>query len=462
MNAARAPSKPCAIKPLKLSPALGGALAFLGLNRALPLLHGSQGCTAFALVLAVRHFREAIPLQTTAMSEINAILGGTDNLEQAIDTIFKRAAPAVIGICSTALTETRDDDIAGDLKLIRGRHPEWGDLAVVYAKTPDFLGSLEQGWAAAVEAIVEALVPPLAGPRRSGSVNVLAGSHLTPGDVEALREMIEAFGLTPIILPDLSGSLDGHVPDDHVPTTLGGTDAEAIARMGQSVLTLAVGEQMRDAAAALERKCGVPFQVFGRLTGLAACDRFVAKLMAISGATAPEWVRRQRSRLVDAMLDSHASVTNRQVAVAGEPDMIRAVAGFLGDLGVHTAVAVTPTVAPDLAAVVGGRLIVGDLDDLETALGEAEAGDVDLIIANSHGEEIARSCGVPLYRAGFPIFDRLGAGHRVTVGYEGSRELLFALANLFIEYGHHQRAAGLAPSANPIGGAREHAPASSH
>ena len=61
----------CTTNPLKLSPALGGSLAFLGIDRCLPLLHGSQGCTAFALVLMVRHFREAIPLQTTAMSEIS-------------------------------------------------------------------------------------------------------------------------------------------------------------------------------------------------------------------------------------------------------------------------------------------------------------------------------------------------------------------------------------------------------
>ena len=61
----------CTTNPLKLSPALGGSLAFLGIDRCLPLLHGSQGCTAFALVLMVRHFREAIPLQTTAMSELS-------------------------------------------------------------------------------------------------------------------------------------------------------------------------------------------------------------------------------------------------------------------------------------------------------------------------------------------------------------------------------------------------------
>jgi len=46
----------------------------MGVDAAMPLLHGSQGCTSFGLVLFVRHFRETIPLQTTAMSEVNTVL----------------------------------------------------------------------------------------------------------------------------------------------------------------------------------------------------------------------------------------------------------------------------------------------------------------------------------------------------------------------------------------------------
>jgi len=47
-----------------------------GVANCMPVLHGSQGCTSFGLVLLVRHFREAIPLQTTAMSEVATVLGG--------------------------------------------------------------------------------------------------------------------------------------------------------------------------------------------------------------------------------------------------------------------------------------------------------------------------------------------------------------------------------------------------
>ena len=99
--------KACAVNPLKMSQPIGGALAFMGLRGAMPLLHGSQGCTSFGLVLFVRHFKEAIPLQTTAMSEVATVLGGLDNVEQAVLNIYNRAKPELIGICSTGVTETK-------------------------------------------------------------------------------------------------------------------------------------------------------------------------------------------------------------------------------------------------------------------------------------------------------------------------------------------------------------------
>ena len=105
------PDKSLSINPLKMSQPLGAALAFLGLNKMMPLFHGSQGCTAFAKVVLVRHFRESIPLSTTAMTEISTILGGEDNVEQAILTIIEKYNPEVIGLLTTGLTETRGDDM---------------------------------------------------------------------------------------------------------------------------------------------------------------------------------------------------------------------------------------------------------------------------------------------------------------------------------------------------------------
>lgn len=155
------PNKSVAVNPLKQSQALGASLAFLGLKGMIPLFHGSQGCTAFAKVVLVRHFREAIPLATTAMTEVTTILGGEDNIEQAILTLVEKSSPEIIGLCSTGLTETRGDDIERFLKDIRDRHPEISHLPIVFAPTPDFKGALQDGFAAAVESIVQEIPNPV-------------------------------------------------------------------------------------------------------------------------------------------------------------------------------------------------------------------------------------------------------------------------------------------------------------
>jgi len=133
--------KYCTVNPLKMSPSIGAALAFLGVDNSMPLLHGSQGCTSFGLVLFVRHFREAIPMQTTAMSEVATVLGGFDNLEQALVNIAGRTKPALIGICTTGISEIKGDDLGGFLKLIRSSHPELDEIALVNVSTPDFQGA---------------------------------------------------------------------------------------------------------------------------------------------------------------------------------------------------------------------------------------------------------------------------------------------------------------------------------
>ncbi|MBK8176349.1 MAG: nitrogenase iron-molybdenum cofactor biosynthesis protein NifN [Rhodospirillales bacterium] len=422
-------TKACAVNPLKVSPALGGAMAFLGVDGSLPLFHGSQGCTAFALVLMVRHFHEAIPLQTTAMSELTTILGGADNVEAAIGNIRERNQPKLIGILSTALTETRGEDIGAELKAMRERHPEWHDLDLVYASTPDYGGSLEEGWGASVKAMIETLVPEERGPRTLRQVNVLAGSHLTPADAEEIREIIESFGLSPLILPDLAGSLDGHVPDHHIPTSLGGTPPAAIRELGRSAVTFAMGEHMRPAAEALTRRTGVPFRLFDHVTGLAASDAFIAALMEVSGTPAPERVKRERSRLIDAMLDGHFFFEGKHIAIAAESDLLLAVAALLAAMGAHVGAAVIPCPSPAAARVPAARVLVGDLGDLEKA-----AHGCDLVIANSHARELAERLGLPLFRLGFPVFDRLGGPQRVSVGYRGTRCLIFDLANLLLDH----------------------------
>jgi nitrogenase molybdenum-iron protein NifN len=203
------PQRAASVNPLKSSQPLGAAFAFMGVAGSMPLFHGSQGCTSFALVLFVRHFKETIPLQTTAMDEVATVLGGADHLEEAIVNLKTRTNPSLIGVCTTALVETRGEDFAGDIAMIRKRQADLlGDTRIVLASTPDFSGAIEEGWSKAVTGMIEVITakPARKDPKR---IAILPGWHLTVADIELIREMIESFGLTPVILPDVSGALDG-------------------------------------------------------------------------------------------------------------------------------------------------------------------------------------------------------------------------------------------------------------
>jgi nitrogenase molybdenum-iron protein NifN len=97
--------------------------------------------------------------------------------------------------------------------------------------------------------------------------------------------------------------------------------------------------------------------------------------------------------------------------------------------------AVAPARANILKYVDTAQVAIGDLEDLEIA---AKRSGAQLVISNSHAVETSRRLGVPLLRAGFPQYDLVGGYQRLWVGYRGTRQALFDLANLMTEHGHHE------------------------
>jgi len=219
--------------------------------------------------------------------------------------------------------------------------------------------------------------------------------------------------------------------DEFSPTTMGGTTLAEMKALGASVATIAVGEQMRAVAQELQTRCGVPFVVFDRLIGLAANDRLLAYLAQISGVPIAPKYRRQRSQLQDAMLDGHFFFGGKKVAIGAEPDLLWSLGMWLTEMGCTLSTAVTTTASPLLERLPVDEVLIGDLEDLEHG-----AADCDLLITHSHGRQAAQRLQIPFHRAGLPLFDRLGAAHQLSVGYRGTRGLIFEVGNLFLAHAH--------------------------
>ncbi len=423
LSRVKVPDKPATVNPQKNSPALGATLAFLGVDRMLGLLHGAQGCSTFIRLQLSRHFKESIPLNSTAMTEDAAVFGGWENLKQGVRRVVEKFRPGVVGVMTSGLTETMGDDVRSALVQLRRDSPELEGTPVIWASTPDYLGSLQEGYAAAVEALVGLAE---GGERLPRQLNLLPGAHLTPADVEELKSLVAAFGFTPLTIPDLSNALDGYLDAQVTPLAEGGVTLDALRTAGRSAATIYVGDSLARAARTLEQAHGVPALGFTSATGLEAVDALVATLSALAGRPPPPELRRWRGRLLDAMADAHYQFGDKRVAVALEADNLKSMVPFLAGMGCEIQAAIAATRTRGLGALPCENVFVGDLEDLEAA-----AAGADLLVANSNGRQTASRAKVKAHlRAGLPVFDRLGAHQKNWVGYRGTLHLVFEVANL--------------------------------
>jgi nitrogenase molybdenum-iron protein NifN len=421
------------VDPLALGRSLGAALAFLGMHRAIPLMHGSQGCAAFAKAFLTKHFREPIPLQATAVTELVAVLGSGAHLVAALDTVCGTLAPDLIGVVTTGVSEVSGEDVFATMRSYlagRGRP----DPLIVTVAAPDFTGGLSDGWAGALTAIVRAALREPCPDDVAGVTPVLAGVSLTARDLDEISWLVEAFGLRPVLVPDLSGSLDGHLAAAWSPLTTGGTTRADLALLSGSRGTHAVGVTTAEAGAALAGAAsadgrGPTVHQVDHLSGLAAVDGFVERLSGQAAGAVPAGVRRERARFTDTLLDTHFVLGDARVALALEPEHLVAVAELLAGTGARVVAAVCGTDHEVLTRAACDEVVIGDLSDLRERAGQAGA---DVVIASSHARDTARAIGAQHLVAGLPVDHRFGAALGGVAGYRGGLRFLTELANLVL------------------------------
>ncbi|NOY13073.1 MAG: nitrogenase iron-molybdenum cofactor biosynthesis protein NifN [Deltaproteobacteria bacterium] len=411
-------AKPLQVNPFKLSQPMGAALAFFGVDRCMPLMHGGQGCTSFTKVFFTRHFCEPIAIQTTAVTDITAILDGGDvGITEAVHNLCRKVTPSLIGLHTTGLSETKGDDIRGIAGMI--------EAPLVYVNTPDYEGGFASGWALATRAMIEQLVTPQT-QLNDNRVVLLPHASLRPIEVEKIKEFIAAFGFNVLALPDLSTSLDGYLGEKQSALSGGGISLEEIRGLAAAGLVISVGASMRSCAAALQAKNRLlRHQHFDHLQGLFATDRLVELLLTEAGLTRPPAaVERWRSRLQDVMLDGHFTLGQCRFLLTGEPDQLAGLAAALHEVGGKLNVAIATVDSPQLEKLPVARVLVGDLEDAENS-----AADFDVMISNGHAEALAHRRQKGLLLRGLPNWEQLGDQLKNDILYEGGCYFLLEAVN---------------------------------
>jgi nitrogenase molybdenum-iron protein NifN len=410
--------KPLQVNPIRLTQPMGAALAFLGVDRCMPLMHGGMGCTSFTKVFLTRHFCEPIAIQTTAVTDVTAILDGGDaSIVEAVRNITRKVTPSLIGLHTTGLTETKGDDIRAVAKQV--------DFPLVYVNTTDYEGGLESGWGKTTRALIEQLVEPRSSVRGDKAV-LLPHVSLQPIEVERIKEFVARFGFEVLALPDLSTSLDGHLGEKQSALSSGGITVEEIRDLADAALVISVGASMEPSAAALLAKNPAMRHIrCGHLQGLEATDALAAALLAETGMDKPhESIVRWRKRLQDALLDSHFALGKTRLLVVGEPDFLAGACQALTEAGGRVTLAISTVDSPQLETIPADRVMVGDLEDAEKLCDS-----YDLIVGNYHTESLAHRCGKGLVLRGFPNWEVVGNQLKNDLLYEGGAYFLCEVAN---------------------------------
>ena len=426
----------------KLCNPLGACLAFKGIEKCVPFLHGSQGCATYIRRYLISHFKEPVDIASSNFNEDTAVFGGSHNLKLGLQNITKQYKPEVIGIATTCLSETIGDDVDMILReYTENADPNQPIPLMIHASTPSYQGSHIDGFHAALRATVEKLAE--GGPKQN--LLNLFPNMVSPADLRYLKEILENFNLPSVILPDYSETLDGGPWGEYHRIPKGGTPLNTILKCGTAAASIeftSILAEDKSPAGYLEEKFGVPHYRFCLPIGIGQSDKFFELLERLSEKPMPERYEDERRRLVDAYADGHKYVFGKKAIVYGEEDLVIALTVFLREIGITPVLCVSggksgflkkrlAELVPDLDNL-GIQVRDGaDFVDIEE---EAKKHKPDLLIGNSKGFTMSRKNRIPLIRVGFPIHDRFGGQRLHHIGYRGTQELFDRIVNTVIEH----------------------------
>lgn len=424
------------INPCKMCQPMGAVQAILGVKGAMPLIHGSQGCSTYMRFQLCRHFREPINVSSTSMSEGTVVYGGEGNLLKALNTIWKEYDPELIGVTSSCLTETIGDDIHRIIKKFKNSHPDEDVPPIIPISTPSYSGSHVDGYDKAVKSLVENLARLK---ENNGKINIIPGI-VSPADIMEIKDVLNELNIESIFLTDTSESLNAPLTDDVSFLPDEGTKVKEIRDSANSIATISISKHANSAATFLEKKCGVK-SISGSLpVGIRNTDEFINYITTIKDVEVPESIERDRGKMIDAIVDAHPYNYEREVAIYGDPDVVTGMSRFICELGMIPSVVCTGAQSSRFVEEmekiakennVSPVILAGsDLYDLHQ---QVKGLDIELLIGNSYGARIAEAEEIPLLRMGFPVYDRLGAQRISILGFKAGIRMVDTITNTMIE-----------------------------
>ncbi|HLO26732.1 MAG TPA: nitrogenase molybdenum-iron protein subunit beta [Geobacteraceae bacterium] len=431
------------INPAHACQPLGAELAAHGFEGSLPFVHGSQGCASYYRSTLNRHFREPAPAVSDAMTEDGAVFGGQNNLHEALENAYTLYKPKMMPIFTSCMPEIIGDDLTAFIKNARNKGVVPAEFPLPYANTPSFNGSHIHGYDAMLLSILQTLTEgkQVEG-RCTGKLNLIAGFDANTGNYREYKRFLKEFGIPSTLLADISETFDSPL-DGHYRIYPGGTKLDDAADSINGKATIALGSYstaktfawLKDTYSGKHVSMPMPF-------GVAKTDAFLMKISELFGKPVPESLKAERGRAVDLMTDAHQYIHGKKFAVYGDPDYLLGYVSFLLEMGAkpyHILCSKgTKKLEKEIQALLDDSMYGKDAKiyinkDLWHLRSLVMTDPVDAVIGDTHGKFAARDAKIPLFRFGFPNFDRVNLHRSPLIGYQGVINMVSTICNKFID-----------------------------
>jgi nitrogenase molybdenum-iron protein NifN len=424
--------------PCNMCMPMGGILPLKGIEQAMVLLHGSQGCSTYMRRHIAEHFNEPIDVGSSSLNEKGTIYGGEKNLKQGLDNIMRVYNPKLIGVLTTCLAETIGEDIERiTQEYLKERNiPEF---PIVTVSTPGYGDSHTEGYFLTVKNIIANLARETA---KHNKINIII-PNISPADIREIKRILALLQVEYTLCPDFSETLDRPIARPYKKMPDGGTKLEDIRSMPGALATIQLGVTVEDAISPgkyLLDEFGVPLYNVPIPMGVENTDTFMHTLIEITGRCMPESLLQERGRLLDCMVDSHKYNFQGRSVVYGEPELVYAIAKTCLENGVFPVIVATGSknsrltglLAPDFAKYQREASILSETDFTRIRKLSVEK-EANIAIGHSDGRYLTERAGIPLVRMGFPIHDRVGGQRLLSVGYTGTAMFLDRITNTLLE-----------------------------
>jgi nitrogenase molybdenum-iron protein beta chain len=431
------------VNPAHACQPLGAELAAHGFADTLPFVHGAQGCASYYRSTLNRHFREPAPTVSSAMTEDGAVFGGQNNLHEALENAYTLYKPKMLAIFTSCMPEIIGDDLTAFLKNARQKGLIPNDFPTPFANTPSFNGCHVHGYDSMLSAILQTLTENKAIEGRcTGKLNFIAGFDANTGNYREYKRIFREFGIPYTFLADISEVFDspndgtyriypGGTPLDEAADSINGKATITVGAFATSKTFLWIKEQYAGEHVSLPMPIGIE-----------KTDQFLTKLSELFERPVPAVLKAERGRAVDAMTDAQQYMHGKKFAVYGDPDQLLGCVSFLLEMG---------AVPYHILCSKGSKKLERELRVLLNASPFGKAGQiymnrdlwhmrsllmtdpVDAMIGDTHGKFAARDAKIPLFRFGFPVFDRVNLHRSPIIGYQGVIRMVTDICNRFLD-----------------------------